>query len=101
MHRGLSPITHTGDYSDVVVVDAEGRRIPWPEVSRFDENEMRDLMREIVNKIYTFFVKGEDPDFVAFSDYVRPATYEWDKPKIDSVMMHHVKEYARGRGKEG
>ena len=101
LHRGLCPITHTGDYSDVVVVDAEGRRIPWPEVSRFDENEMRDLMREIVNKIYTFFVKGEDPDFVAFSDYVRPATYEWDKPKIDSVMMYHVKEYARGRGKEG
>ena len=64
-------------------VDAEGRRIPWPEVSRFDENEMRDLIREIVNKIYMFFVKGEDPDFVAFSDYVRPATYEWDKPKID------------------
>ena len=28
LHRGLSPITHTGDYSDVVVVDAEGRRIP-------------------------------------------------------------------------
>ena len=101
MHRGLFPITHTGDYSDVVVVDAEGRRIPWPEVSRFDENEMRDLMREIVNKIYTFFVKGEDPDFVAFSDYVRPAMYEWDKPKIDSVMMHHVKEYARGSGKNG
>ena len=43
------------------MVDAEGRRIPWPEVSRFDENEMRDLMREIVNKIYTFLVKGEDP----------------------------------------
>ena len=43
LHRGLSPITHTGDYSDVVVVDAEGRRIPWPEVSRFGEDEMRDL----------------------------------------------------------
>ena len=55
LHRGLSPITHTGDYSDVVVVDADGRRIPWPDMSRFDENEMRDLMREIVNKIYTFF----------------------------------------------
>ena len=54
LHRGLSPITRTGDYSDVVVVDADGRRIPWPEVSRFDQNEMRDLMREIVNKIYTF-----------------------------------------------
>ena len=54
-----------------------------------------------VNKIYTFFVKAEDPDYKAFSDFVRPATYEWDKPKIDSVMMHHVKEYARGRGKNG
>ena len=51
LHFGLSPITKTGDYSDVVVVDAEGRRLPWPEVSRFDEDEMRDLMREIVNKI--------------------------------------------------
>ena len=101
LHRGLTPITHTGDYSDVVVVDADGRRIPWPEVSRFNQDEMRDLMREIVNKIYTFFVKGEDPDFQAFSDYVRPATYEWDKPKIDSVMMHHVKEYARGREENG
>ena len=26
LHRGLSPITYTGDYSDVVVVDAEGWR---------------------------------------------------------------------------
>ena len=37
-----------------MVVDADGRRIPWPEVSRFDDDEMRYLMREIVNKIYTF-----------------------------------------------
>ena len=101
LHRGLSPVTRTGDYSDVVVIDADGRRIPWPEVSRFDQDEMRDLMREIVNKIYTFFVKAEDPDFQAFRDLVRPATYEWDKPKIDSVMMHHVKDYARSRGKDG
>ena len=26
LHEGLSPITHTGDYSDVVVVDACQRR---------------------------------------------------------------------------
>ena len=101
LHRGLSPVTRTGDYSDVVVVDTDGRRIPWPEVSRFDEDEMRDLMREIVNKIYTFLVKAEDPDFQAWSNFVRPRTYKWDKPKIASVMMHYVKEYARVRGKDG
>ena len=38
LHRGLSPVTRTGDYSDVVVVDADGRRIPWPEVSRSAES---------------------------------------------------------------
>ena len=101
LHRGATPITRTGDYSDVVVVDAEGRRIPWPEVSRFDENEMRDLMREIVNKMYTFFTKGEDPDFVAWTEFVRPQSYHWDRPKLDKVLMHFVKEYARVRRKKG
>ena len=60
------PFSKIGDYSDVVVVDAEGRRLPWPEISRFDEDEMRDLMRQIVNKIYTFLAKMDDPDFTAW-----------------------------------
>lgn len=59
---GLSPVTTTtGDYSDVVVIDADGECPPWPDVSRFDEDEMGDLMRQIVNKIYTFLVKMDDP----------------------------------------
>ena len=29
LHAGLPPVTRTGDYSDVFVVDADGRRIPW------------------------------------------------------------------------
>ena len=28
IHAGLTPVTHTGDWSDVTVVDADGRRIP-------------------------------------------------------------------------
>ena len=28
LHAGLTPITKAGDYSDVYVVDANGRRIP-------------------------------------------------------------------------
>lgn len=46
LHAGLTPITRTGDYSDVFVLDADGRRIPWTEVSRFDEDEMRALMHK-------------------------------------------------------
>ena len=99
LHRGLSPVTRTGDYSDVVVVDADGRRLPWPEISRFDEDEMCDLMREIVNKIYTFLVKAEDSDFLAWRDFVRPQTDKWDKPKLDNTLIHFVEEYARIRRK--
>ena len=100
LHRGLSPITRTGDYSDVVVVDADGRRLPWPEISRFDEEEMRDLMREIVNKIYAFLIKMEDPDFVAWREFVSPQTEKWDNPKLDKTLMHFVEEYARIRQKK-
>lgn len=100
-HRGLSPISKTGDYSDVVLVVAEGRRPPWPEVSRFDEDEMYDPIREIVNKIYTFLVKAEDPNFIAWRDFVRPQSCKWDGPKLDWALMHRAKEYARIRWRKG
>ena len=61
LHAGLGPITRTGDYSDVFVVDADGRRIPWSEVSRIDDGEMRQLMQEIVNRLYTFHLEADDP----------------------------------------
>ena len=31
----------------------------------------------------------------AWADFVRPQSFHWDRPKIDKVMMHYVKEYAR------
>ena len=45
LHAGRTPISRTGDGSDVIVQDAEGNRIPWSEVSRIDDDEMRALMR--------------------------------------------------------
>ena len=51
LHAGQTPVTRTGDYSDVFVVDADRRHIPWSEVSRIDDAEMRQLMHEIVNRL--------------------------------------------------
>jgi hypothetical protein len=51
IHAGRTPVTRTGDYTDVFVVDADGRRIPWTEVSHIDEDEMRALMQHIVNRL--------------------------------------------------
>ena len=36
-HAGLTPATRTGDYSDVTVIDGDGRRIPWPDASHIDD----------------------------------------------------------------
>ena len=87
LHAGLTPITRTGDYSDVVVLDADGRRIPWTEVSRFDEDEMRALMRDIVNRLYTFHLYADEPKLQATIERWMGVADKWDAPEIDPRMI--------------
>ena len=86
LHAGPTPVTRTGDYSDVFVHDADSRRIPWTEVSRIDDAEMRVLMQEIVNRLYTFHLRIDDPAFRAEIDRWVAASAQWDAPKPDPVL---------------
>lgn len=86
LHAGLTPVSYTGDGSDVIVEDAEGNRIPWSEVSRIHDDEMRVLMREIVDRLYTFHLRIDDPAFRAEIDRWAAATAHWDAPKPDPVL---------------
>ena len=90
IHAGKSPVSRTGDFSDVFVVDAEERRIPWPEVSHFDDKVMRDLMRQIVDRMYTLHVKAEDPDFQAILKRWMSVALGWDAPKLDAGFMRAI-----------
>jgi len=87
LHAGLTPATRIGDYSDVIVVDADGRQIPWIQVSRIDEDEMRALMQEIVNRLYTFHLEANDPKLQATIDRWMGAVMIWDEPEIDRKMI--------------
>ena len=87
LHAGLTTITRTGDYSDVFVLDADGRRIPWTEVSRFDEDEMRALMRDIVNRLYTFHLHADEPKLQATIERWMGVADKWDAPEIDPRMI--------------
>ena len=49
LHAGKSPSSKTGDYSDVKVVTPYGE-IPWTEVSRLNDDEMKELMIDVVNR---------------------------------------------------
>jgi hypothetical protein len=87
LHDGLTPVTRTGGYSDVSVHDADGRRIPWSEVSRIDENEMRALMQEIANRLYTFHICADEPGLRVEIDRWMAVASRWDEPDIDHRMI--------------
>ena len=62
-------------------------RIPWTEVSRIDEHEMRELMQEIVNRLYTFHLEADDPKLQATIERWMGAASKWDEPEIDPRMI--------------
>jgi hypothetical protein len=92
LHAGQVPITHAGDYSDVRVIDADGREIPWNEVSHLDQDEMRALMKEIVNRLYTFHISIDDPEFRDRVDRWARVAGRWDEPDEDIAFFRHLTE---------
>jgi len=82
LHAGRSPMTVTGDYSDVKVVHPGGE-IPWSEVSRLSDPEMKAFMVEVVDRVFTF---------LAFPEHLTRlgAAAGWDRPKFDAALMKAV-----------
>ncbi len=82
LHSGVTPSSRTGDYSDVKVVTPYGE-IPWPKVSRISDEDMKRLMKEIVNQVYTFLCRQEDAAFLeAFIAMGSRYTARWDEPEM-------------------
>ena len=100
IHAGIEPVSRTGDFSDVMVIDANGRQIPWPEVSRIGNEEMGRLMRQVVNRLYTFQAKADDPHFVAMMDQALAEAWRWDEPELDEIILSAIAS-SRRRAAEG
>ena len=87
LHEGVTPATRAGDYSDVKVIDANGREIPWNQVARINQDEMKLLMTGVVNRIHTFlartlFSTTEDKAFQRALDRAAfPWTEGWNEPE--------------------
>ena len=97
LHSGITPVTKTGDYSDVKVIDADGREIPWNQVSRINQSEMKTLITGIVDRIHTFLSRTflcsfEDREFnQALERSAVPWTKSWDEPKYLPDFLMPVK----------
>ena len=82
LHSGMTPSSQSGDYSDVKVVTPCGE-IPWHKLSRVSDEEMKRLMKEIVDKIYTFLCREEEPEFLkAFLRMGQMYAARWDEPRM-------------------
>jgi len=102
LHSGTTPSSKTGDYSDVKVVTPYGE-IPWKNVSRISDEEMKRLMKGIVDQIYTFLCRQEDPVFVeAFIRMGSMYAAQWDEPKLaEDPVIPAKSRKSRSRGISG
>ena len=82
IHAGITPVSKTGDCSDVFVIDAAGNRIPWSEASRISQAEMKTMIQTAVNRVYAVLTHGDDAEFE--NDVLTHAlkfTRGWDEPE--------------------
>ena len=86
-HAGTVPVTHSGDYSDVRVIDADGREIAWNDAAHLDQDQMRALIKQIVNRIYTFHMLRDDFEFKASFDQWVAIAEKWDEPEMDQDFI--------------
>jgi hypothetical protein len=81
LHAGTVPSSKTEDYSDVKVVSPYGE-IEWAKLSRLSSDEMRQLMKEVVNKLYSVLLRLDESQFSeAVKEYGRRRTINWDEPQ--------------------
>ena len=94
--EGLSPVTRTDDYSDVVVVDADGRIIPWQRVARLDRTEMERTMREVVDRLYTDLRNMEAAEMATLRKHREDETSQWSRPRENPGLKKQLEVIVSG-----
>jgi hypothetical protein len=89
LHAGISPSSAAGDYSDVTVSSPYGV-IPWPKVSRLNDDEMKRLIIDVVDRAYLFIHKlldentgGELLSLLAERDPLP----QWNEPTLGTTTL--------------
>lgn len=83
LHAGIVPASKSGDYTDVVV-HTPVSEIPWNDLSRFDDAEMKALMMDVVNKTYQLVQELFDEQRggnLLLKLATRDPVPHWDDPK--------------------
>ena len=87
LHAGTSLSSASGDYSDVTVSSPYGP-IPWPKVSRLNDDEMKRLMIDVVDRTYRFIHALFDEDSggqILLRLAERDPLPQWNEPKLSTT----------------
>ena len=77
-HAGREVISPAGDFSDVKIVTPLGE-MPYLDASRISDPEMKALMRQVVDAVFTFLSYPDQP--IRLGGAAR-----WDTPKLNEAM---------------
>lgn len=83
LHAGIVPDSKSGDYSDVVV-STPYSEIPWNQLSKISDAEMKVLMQDVVNHTYRFIQELFDEERggeLLLKLASRDAVPQWDDPQ--------------------
>ena len=58
--------------------------------ARLHDDAMRDLMRQVVDRLYTFQELAGDPRMLQLMERWSTVTRHWDEPKMDPVLVLQV-----------
>ena len=99
LHAGISPSSATGDYSDITVSSPYGI-IAWRKVSRLNDDEMKRLIIDVVDRAYRFIhtlldekTGGELLSLLAERDPLP----QWNEPTLGTTTLKPHVGIDRGR----
>jgi hypothetical protein len=84
LHAGTYPSSQAGDYSDVKVISPFGE-IPWQDLGRMSDDEMKVLMIDVVNHCYDFLSElfgDADGDAIISRLKQRDPAPKWNDPEV-------------------
>ena len=88
LHSGHDPVSHTGDYTDVVITDARGRQMMWSHVCRVSSHEREKIMEDVAEGIYNFLLNIETETYAKQLEDAYRASVHW---KNADVLRHRKK----------
>ncbi len=64
LHNGSVPVSKTGDYTDVFIVDAEGKQTVWSQTCRVAYHEREQMVENVTKGIYDFLINVETESYI-------------------------------------